>query len=33
MKKTIMGAMVALTMFSGQALAAGDAAAGQAKSG
>ncbi|MBO0216796.1 cytochrome c, partial [Vibrio sp. Vb2880] len=26
MKKTIMGAMVALTMFSGQALAAGDAA-------
>ncbi|NOI11099.1 c-type cytochrome [Vibrio alginolyticus] len=33
MKKTIMGVMVALTMFSGQALAAGDAAAGQAKSG
>ncbi|EGQ9761619.1 cytochrome c [Vibrio alginolyticus] len=33
MKKTIMGAMVALTMFSGQTLAAGDAAAGQAKSG
>ncbi|MEH0755486.1 cytochrome c [Vibrio alginolyticus] len=33
MKKTIMGAMVALTMFSGQALAAGDAAAGQVKSG
>ncbi|EKL9829655.1 cytochrome c [Vibrio alginolyticus] len=33
MKKTIMGAMVALTMFSGHALAAGDAAAGQAKSG
>ncbi|ELB2892974.1 cytochrome c [Vibrio alginolyticus] len=33
MKKTIMGAMVALTMFSGQALAAGDAAAVQAKSG
>ncbi|EKZ8662802.1 cytochrome c [Vibrio alginolyticus] len=33
MKKTIMGTMVALTMFSGQALAAGDAAAGQAKSG
>ncbi|HHX8287246.1 TPA: c-type cytochrome [Vibrio diabolicus] len=33
MKKTIMGAMVALTMLSGQALAAGDAAAGQAKSG
>ncbi|NMU33469.1 cytochrome c, partial [Vibrio parahaemolyticus] len=32
MKKTIMGAMVALTMFSGQALAAGDATAGQAKS-
>ena len=31
MKKTIMGAMVALTMLSGQALAAGDAAAGQAK--
>ncbi|ULF77323.1 c-type cytochrome [Vibrio alginolyticus] len=33
MKKTIMSAMVALTMFSGQALAAGDAAEGQAKSG
>ena len=33
MKKTIMGAMGALTMFSGQALAAGDVAAGQAKSG
>ncbi|BFN30536.1 cytochrome c [Vibrio harveyi] len=31
MKKTIMGAMVALTVLSGQALAAGDAAAGQAK--
>ncbi|HDM8166770.1 TPA: cytochrome c [Vibrio harveyi] len=31
MKKTIMGAMVALTMLSGQALAAGDAVAGQAK--
>ncbi|EKO3856544.1 c-type cytochrome [Vibrio harveyi] len=31
MNKTIMGAMVALTMLSGQALAAGDAAAGQAK--
>ncbi|WP_274880374.1 c-type cytochrome [Vibrio harveyi] len=31
MKKTIMGAMVALTMLSGQVLAAGDAAAGQAK--
>ncbi|MHA2782893.1 c-type cytochrome [Vibrio harveyi] len=31
MKKTIMGAMVALTMLSGQALAAGDAEAGQAK--
>ncbi|MCG7516671.1 MULTISPECIES: c-type cytochrome [Vibrio] len=31
MKKAIMGAMVALTMLSGQALAAGDAAAGQAK--
>ena len=33
MKKTIMGAMVALTMFIGQALAAGDATAGQAKAG
>ncbi|MDK9756460.1 cytochrome c [Vibrio sp. D173a] len=33
MKKTIMGAMMALTMFSGQALAAGDVAAGQAKAG
>ncbi|MCS0448368.1 c-type cytochrome [Vibrio diabolicus] len=33
MKKTIMGAMVALTMLSGQALAAGDATAGQAKVG
>ncbi|ARV73298.1 c-type cytochrome [Vibrio campbellii] len=33
MKKTIMGAMVALTMLSGQALAAGDVAAGQAKAG
>ncbi len=33
MKKTIMGAMVALTMFSGQSLAAGDATAGQAKAG
>lgn len=33
MKKTIMGAMMALTMLSGQALAAGDVAAGQAKSG
>ncbi|HDM8207006.1 TPA: cytochrome c [Vibrio campbellii] len=31
MKKTIMGAMMALTMLSGQALAAGDVAAGQAK--
>ncbi|MGR5131412.1 c-type cytochrome [Vibrio alfacsensis] len=31
MKKVIMGAVVALTMMSGQALAAGDAAAGQAK--
>ncbi|MCS0349463.1 c-type cytochrome [Vibrio diabolicus] len=33
MKKTIMGAMVALTMFCGHALAAGDATAGQAKAG
>lgn len=33
MKKTIMGAMVALTMLSGQALAAGDVTAGQAKAG
>ncbi|MCE7728471.1 c-type cytochrome [Vibrio campbellii] len=33
MKKTIMGAMMALTMLSGQALAAGDVAAGQAKAG
>ncbi|NKJ66348.1 cytochrome c [Vibrio chemaguriensis] len=33
MKKTIMGAMVALTMLSGQALAAGDATVGQAKAG
>ncbi|HHF2855692.1 c-type cytochrome [Vibrio diabolicus] len=33
MKKTIMGAMVALTMLSGQALSAGDATAGQAKAG
>ncbi|HHF2974947.1 TPA: cytochrome c [Vibrio diabolicus] len=33
MKKTIMGAMVALTMLSGQALAAGDTTAGQAKAG
>ncbi|MDK9773205.1 cytochrome c [Vibrio sp. B181a] len=33
MKKAIMGAMVALTMLSGQALAAGDVAAGQAKAG
>ncbi|MDF4614067.1 cytochrome c, partial [Vibrio parahaemolyticus] len=31
MKKTIMGAMVTLTMFSGQALAARDTAAGQAR--
>lgn len=33
MKKIIMGAMMALTMLSGQALAAGDVAAGQAKAG
>ena len=33
MKKTIMGAMMALTMLSGQALAAGDVAVGQAKAG
>ncbi|EOD9420796.1 cytochrome c [Vibrio campbellii] len=33
MKKTIMGVMMALTMLSGQALAAGDVAAGQAKAG
>ncbi|WP_182032689.1 c-type cytochrome [Vibrio diabolicus] len=33
MKKTIMGAMVALTMLSGQALATGDVTAGQAKAG
>ena len=33
MKKTIMGAMMALTMLSGQSLAAGDVAAGQAKAG
>ncbi|MFQ0977504.1 cytochrome c [Vibrio campbellii] len=33
MKKTIMGAMMALTMLSGQALAAGDVAAGQVKAG
>ena len=33
MKKTIMIAMVALTMLSGQALAADDVAAGQAKAG
>ncbi|MCC4223298.1 cytochrome c [Vibrio campbellii] len=33
MKKTIMGAMMPLTMLSGQALAAGDVAAGQAKAG
>lgn len=32
MKKVLMGVMVALTMLSGQALAAGDAAAGQVKS-
>jgi cytochrome c553 len=32
MKKVVIGAMVALTMLSGQALAAGDATAGQAKS-
>ncbi|MGP8307364.1 c-type cytochrome [Vibrio sp. YIC-376] len=32
MKKAMMGAMVALTMLSGQAFAAGDATAGQAKS-
>ncbi|WP_319554819.1 cytochrome c [uncultured Vibrio sp.] len=32
MKKVIMGAMMALTMLSGQALASGDVAAGQAKS-
>ncbi|MBR9789313.1 MAG: cytochrome c [Vibrionaceae bacterium] len=32
MKKVMMGAMMALTMLSGQALAAGDVAAGKAKS-
>ncbi|WP_321282180.1 cytochrome c [Vibrio sp.] len=32
MKKVIMGAMMALTMLSGQALAAGDVTTGQAKS-
>ncbi len=31
MKKVMLGAVMALTMVSGQALAAGDAAAGQAK--
>ncbi len=33
MKKVVLGTMMALTMLSGQALAAGDAAAGKAKSG
>ncbi len=32
MKKVMLGAAIALTIVSGQALAAGDAAAGQAKS-
>ncbi|WP_104034671.1 c-type cytochrome, partial [Vibrio jasicida] len=33
MKKIIMGAGIALAMLSGQAMAAGDVAAGQAKAG